>query len=153
MKVIFPVIKAIALVLVGIFLTYLLTSVFAYVELRYFGLAELMKRCFSAQSACTNEEFYSAILEGVFRSNYVYNPVVILVVSLFLSIFQMHRRKFLLVFLSLIPFLVVHLFAGSFGVESIVLALLYLLFGIGVSLLIHIIQQRNHPRVSARQQS
>lgn len=143
MKSIFPIVKAALLVLLSVFVTYLLAGFFAYIEIRYLGMGELMKRCFASKSACTNEEFYSAVLEGIFRSDYIYNPLIVLVASLLVSIVQWNRLKFLLLFLSLLPFLVFHLFAGDFGFKSILLSLFYLLLGLGVSLLIHKIQHRN----------
>src|SRR5215831_12524153 len=66
------------------------------------------------------------LLQTVWRTDYLYIPIVVAVVSLVVSFLDRSRYKFLLVFITLLPFLVFVLAAGSFSIRAFLFFVCYL---------------------------
>lgn len=117
------------IVIFGIIATFLLTYLFSYLEIR-FGSGAFVRNCFETW-ACSDEEFYGAVLKGIFRSGYVYNPIIAIIVASVVSLsLKGQLLSFVAVSLVLLPFSLVHLLVGSFGMESFFQVGLYYFIGI-----------------------
>jgi hypothetical protein len=56
-------------------------------------------------------------VQTIWRADYLFSPIVVIIVSLVLSILDRSRYKFLLVFTALLPFIAFTLAAGSSRLE------------------------------------
>jgi hypothetical protein len=61
-----------------------------------------------------------------FGTDYLFSPIVVIIVSLVVSILDGSRYKFLLVFTALLPFIAFTLAAGSFSPRALLFSICYL---------------------------
>ena len=85
------------------------------------------------------DETESAVVRAgqtVWRINYLFAPLIVTIVSLFVGFFDRSRYKFLLIFITLLPFIAFQSAAHSFSIDGFLFSLGYLGIALVVALLI-----------------
>jgi hypothetical protein len=118
--------KRIAIIASGIIVSLILFSMFSYIDVRFAGTGELLRRCFSELTPCSNEEFYSGVQNSIARASYIYFPLNIIFVSLFVGFFERNKTQLIDVFISVLPLIILNLLTSSFDTNGLILTAFYL---------------------------
>lgn len=89
------------------------------------------------------ENPFERLEKTIWRFDYLFNPIIVIIVSLIIGFADRSKYKFLLVFIGLMPFMVSYLFASSFSGRSLLFSVGYLGIAFVISSLIPFREVKN----------
>lgn len=113
--------KRVGICLLGIILSAVLLSIFVEIDVRF--------------SDVTDGPFARSV-KTVWWFDWIYNPVIVLVVSLVVSFLDRSKYRVLFSLIAIFPFLVFYAAASSFSILGFIFLFSYALLGVLVSLII-----------------
>jgi hypothetical protein len=90
-----------------------------------------------------NENPFERLEKTIWRFDYLFNPIIVIIVSLVISFVDRSKYKFLLVFIGLLPFIASNLVASSLTARSLLFSICYLGIAFACALLIPIREAKN----------
>jgi hypothetical protein len=113
--------QAAGICLLGIILSFVLLAIFVEANFRFFNV---------------QNEPSANLTAFVWRFDWIYIPLIVALVAVSVSVLNRGRRRLLLSLISVLPFIVFYLFAGSFSRRSMLFVVWYILIATAVSLVV-----------------
>lgn len=119
--------KKIGICLLGILLSFVLLSIFVYITVNFTEASEFAKENYREQMLNNpNENPFERLEKTIWRFDYIFNPIIVITVSLIISLLDRSKHKLLLAFIGLLPFIAAYLAASSFSARSLIFSAGYL---------------------------
>ncbi len=129
--------KKVTICFLGIILSFILLSLFVYINVNFTEANEFAKEDYTERMIKNpSENPYERLQKTTWRFDYLFNPLIVIVVSLTIFFIDKSRFKIILALIALLPFLIFYLLASSFSIRSFFFAVCYVCISLIMGLLL-----------------